>query len=130
MNKSTQTPRDRKTQISTTVGGWEVAYRGSDILDFAEQQGWEEVYVIGHGNMITSPTVLDNGWTVEPYEPGKSIIPPVARQRLNAIHDAMITYRGLLIGHEPEPEPEVHQDPVLLILCDDGRIVQLWAWYE
>lgn len=89
---------------------WLVAHRGSDVMDFAKAQGWKDVRICGSGKMITSPVEHDSGWKLTPYD--GSIIPVVARQMLKKIDEAGITYRGLVIAHEPEidtPAPIVEE---------------------
>jgi hypothetical protein len=87
-----------------------VAYRGSDILDFAKEQGWDDVRICGRGKMITSPVEHESGWKLFPEIMDDSIIPAAALQRVKALDDAGITYQGLIIAHEPAPAEPVEEE--------------------
>jgi len=80
------------------------------VLALAKKHRWEEVRVCGKGPMLTKPTVED-GWTLIPISQDNSTIPITAWQRVRTIKAAGIPYKGLIIGHEPQPEFNGREQP-------------------
>lgn len=98
MNNLTTIPHTKK------ACEWKVAYRGSDVIVFAEEQGWGDVRICGKGKMITSPIEHSSGWKLIPRTMDDSSIPPEALQRLKILEEAGYTFQGEIIAHEPQDE--------------------------
>jgi hypothetical protein len=69
------------------------------ILAVAKRHGWENVRVVGHGEMIDQP-IETNGWQVTPIEEYKGIIPAEALQKVETLADTGIRVKGFLVADD------------------------------
>jgi hypothetical protein len=84
------------------------------VFEIAQQQGWQDCEIFGHGDMITQP--LDStGWKLAPADLYEYSIPAEAVARVLQVINAGVRIQGIIIADDqrrtvtppPPPRPEI-----------------------
>ncbi len=107
------------TQTNTQVIQWQNLKVLSDfdvVRNLAQQKGWEDCQIFGHGDMITQP-MQSQGWNLIPADLYEYSIPAKGVDRLLQIIDAGVHIQGVIIADdtrrvEPKPAPTRPMKPL------------------